>query len=269
MPASNYETSVTKISSPSERQYPLGAELGVSAQRESGYPNAAAPRPGAPASPEESQSYRVTLSEEALRKMGLLKDQAPGAKTDNADKNKSTGAENAPANTAEEQHLEYLKQRDREVRAHEQAHIIAGGGLVRGGASFGYAAGPDGKLYAVSGEVSIDTSAVPDDPAATARKMSQVVKAALAPAQPSGQDRAVASSASKIEMQAQNEVTRQNLEARKGSAGDGKTGAANQSEDKKPAEPGKPAKSSPAPAAGQALASPPSPLVSKYINVQA
>jgi hypothetical protein len=110
------------------------------------------------------------------------------------------------------QALESLRQRDREVRAHEQAHVAAGGNLVRGAASFGYKAGPDGKLYAVSGEVSIDTSPVDGDPRATLRKMDQVRKAALAPAQPSGQDRAVASAAAGAQVNAQHELTQQQME---------------------------------------------------------
>ena len=51
-----------------------------------------------------------------------------------------------------------LKQRDREVRAHEQAHMAAGAGIVKGGASFTFQRGPDGQMYAVGGEIKIDTS---------------------------------------------------------------------------------------------------------------
>lgn len=88
-----------------------------------------------------------------------------------------------------------LEKRDREVRAHEAAHISAGGGVVRGGATYSYQAGPDGKRYAVGGEVGIDASAVKDNPEATIQKMQVVRSAALAPADPSGQDHAVASAA--------------------------------------------------------------------------
>jgi hypothetical protein len=64
-------------------------------------------------------------------------------------------------------------------------------------------------LYAVSGEVSIDSSPVKGDPKATVRKMEQVVRAALAPAQPSGQDRAVAAAALNAEVEAQRQVVGQ------------------------------------------------------------
>lgn len=104
----------------------------------------------------------------------------------------------------EKQQLNDLKQRDTEVKAHEQAHMASGGGLVQGGATYEYQAGPDGKMYAVGGEVSIDLS--PErTPEATIRKMQQVRRAALAPSQPSGQDRAVAAQASQIEAQARME----------------------------------------------------------------
>lgn len=109
----------------------------------------------------------------------------------------------APAQSPEErQVLQQLQARDREVRAHELAHVAAGAGLVRSGASFAYQRGPDGRFYAVGGEVSIDTSAVPGDPVATARKAEQIMRAALAPAQPSGQDRAVAAQAANMAMEA-------------------------------------------------------------------
>ena len=100
-----------------------------------------------------------------------------------------------------------LKKRDREVKAHEAAHMAAGGGYVRGGASYSYQAGPDGKRYAVGGEVSIDTSPE-DDPNATIRKMQTVRSAALAPANPSGQDRSVAAAASAMEAKARQELHR-------------------------------------------------------------
>ena len=44
---------------------------------------------------------------------------------------------------------------DREERQHEQAHLSAAGGHARGGPSYQYETGPDGKRYAVGGEVSI------------------------------------------------------------------------------------------------------------------
>lgn len=95
---------------------------------------------------------------------------------------------------ADQQAIQELKLRDDEVRAHEQAHASVGGGYA-GSPKYQYETGPNGQKYAVSGEVSIDVSkaATPQD---TIKKMQTVRAAALAPAEPSGQDRKVAAEAS-------------------------------------------------------------------------
>jgi hypothetical protein len=102
--------------------------------------------------------------------------------------------------------LEQLKKADREVRSHEMAHVAVGGRYVTSGARLEYRRGPDGRNYAVAGEVSIDTSPVPGDPRATAEKMRAVQRAALAPASPSAQDRRVASRAASEAAQATAEL---------------------------------------------------------------
>lgn len=94
-----------------------------------------------------------------------------------------------------------LKQRDAEVRAHEAAHMSAGAGVVQGGAKYQYTTGPDGRRYITGGEVGIDV-APESDPRATIQKMQQVRQAALAPANPSPTDRAVAAQAAQQEAQA-------------------------------------------------------------------
>jgi hypothetical protein len=99
-----------------------------------------------------------------------------------------------------------LKKRDAEVRQHEQAHASAGGQFA-GSPSFSYERGPDGRSYAVGGEVPIDISPVANDPQATVRKMETVQRAALAPADPSRQDRAIAARAASQKLQAQAEVS--------------------------------------------------------------
>ena len=145
-----------------------------------------------------------------------------------------------------------LRQTDRQVRAHEQAHLAAAGGLARG-VSFTYVTGPDGQRYAVGGEVRhcavleriaprdtslscptnttgmfagplgrstftppkssfIDTSPVGGDPEATIRKAQQVRAAANAPANPSSQDRQVAAQAGQMEQAARVELAQQERE---------------------------------------------------------
>jgi len=115
-------------------------------------------------------------------------------------------ASNAQAlDSAQLEQLADLKARDREVRAHEAAHQAVGGQYA-GAISYVYERGPDGAQYAVGGEVSIDTAPVEGDPQATIEKMRTVRAAALAPAEPSPQDRAVAAQAMQLMLQAQSEL---------------------------------------------------------------
>jgi len=104
------------------------------------------------------------------------------------------------------QQLQKLKSRDRVVRAHESAHIAAGSGIVRGGANFSFQRGPDGVQYAIGGEVRIDASKVSGDPQATLDKAERIQAAALAPAQPSTQDRNVAAKAAQMAIEARAEI---------------------------------------------------------------
>ena len=113
-----------------------------------------------------------------------------------------------------DQELETIRElaaRDREVRAHEQAHQAVGGQYA-GGMSLTFERGPDGKRYAVAGEVPIDISPVPGNPEATLAKAEQVRRAALAPAEPSAQDRSVAVAAMQLKMEAQIEVRQERRE---------------------------------------------------------
>lgn len=126
--------------------------------------------------------------------------------TQSTQKQQTTNTGEKVLTEEEQKQVEELKARDTEVRAHEQAHIAAGGSYVRGGARYDYQTGPDGKKYAVGGEVSIDTSAVEGDPQATINKAQVILKAALAPAEPSGQDKAVASQARQMMASARKEL---------------------------------------------------------------
>ncbi|MCL2744508.1 MAG: hypothetical protein FWE67_11720 [Planctomycetaceae bacterium] len=109
----------------------------------------------------------------------------------------------------EKQQIAELKARDAEVRIHEGRHVAVGGPYVTGGPSYTYQTGPDGKKYAVGGEVGIDVSPVKDDPEATIQKMQTVAAAALAPAEPSGQDYKIAAAARQAEAQARAELNSQ------------------------------------------------------------
>ncbi|KZD05847.1 hypothetical protein AUP43_02750 [Oceanibaculum pacificum] len=128
--------------------------------------------------------------------------------------------ESALGLTEEEQQIvDELKKRDREVRAHEQAHAAVGGAYA-GSPVYEYESGPDGNRYAVGGSVSIDVSPVPGDPEATIQKMEIVKRAALAPGEPSPQDRAVAAAADQARLQAQAEKQQQDREEAQGLGGE-------------------------------------------------
>lgn len=100
-----------------------------------------------------------------------------------------------------------LATRDSEVKAHEAAHQAAGGGMT-GAVSYTYQQGPDGKMYAIGGEVSISmpTGSTPEETIKNAR---QIAASAMAAGNPSPQDFAVASSARMIQMQAQQQKTKE------------------------------------------------------------
>ncbi|MBN1346171.1 MAG: hypothetical protein JXQ73_26015 [Phycisphaerae bacterium] len=119
--------------------------------------------------------------------------------------------------------IQELRDRDASVRQHEQAHKAAAGAYSRGAPSYSYEQGPDGKRYAVEGEVQIDLSEVPGDPQATITKMQQVRRAALAPADPSSQDRQVAAKAASIEQQARAEMAQQRADEAQNPDGDSQT----------------------------------------------
>ena len=104
----------------------------------------------------------------------------------------------------EKKMVEELKERDREVRRHEQAHLAAAGRYAKG-VSFTSQIGPDGSAYAIGGEVSIDMSEIQGNPDATIAKAQAIRRAASAPAHPSSQDRLVAAAATRMEAKARME----------------------------------------------------------------
>ncbi|NKB48363.1 MAG: hypothetical protein GKS02_03250 [Alphaproteobacteria bacterium] len=126
-----------------------------------------------------------------------------------------------PSNLTEEeqQQVEALKERDQEVRAHEQAHARAGGPYASA-PSYEFERGPDGKMYAVSGEVQIDTAPIDGDAAATIAKMEVVIRAALAPQEPSSQDTRVAAEARAAKAEAQAELREEKQEEAREVSGD-------------------------------------------------
>ncbi|UTY58876.1 putative metalloprotease CJM1_0395 family protein [Massilia sp. erpn] len=104
--------------------------------------------------------------------------------------------------------IDKLKARDQQVRQHEMAHLSAAGGLATSGPTYTYQRGPDGINYAIGGEVNIDTSPG-RTPQETLERARTIQAAALAPADPSGPDRAIAARAQQMAQQASQELAAQ------------------------------------------------------------
>jgi hypothetical protein len=119
----------------------------------------------------------------------------------------------AQLDSREQQVVAQLKAIDQKVRSHEMAHLVAAGPYARGAPSYSYVKGPNGVNYAVGGEVPIDVSPEPGDPDATIRKAEVVRAAAMAPADPSGQDQRVAAAATQLEAEARQELSEKQAES--------------------------------------------------------
>ena len=118
-----------------------------------------------------------------------------------------------PALTTQERaQVRALERQDQQIRAHEHAHLRASGGHAAGPPSYKMQVGPDGRRYAVGGHVRIDATPVQGNPEATITKMQDVRRAALAPANPSAQDRRVASEAARYEQEARAQMAAQRAE---------------------------------------------------------
>ncbi|WP_417070150.1 putative metalloprotease CJM1_0395 family protein [Niveibacterium terrae] len=147
-------------------------------------------------------------------------DAAKSANTSAAEKKPAAAKAASGEFSADElREITTLKNTDSKVRSHEAAHMAAAGGLSHSGASYEYTTGPDGKRYAVGGEVSIDTSSG-RTPEETLRKAEQIRGAALAPADPSGQDLQVAAQAAQMAMRARAEIAAESFAQAKAKSAD-------------------------------------------------
>jgi hypothetical protein len=148
----------------------------------------------------EKYQDKVTLSAD-----GLAQSRPEAADSGSPEQ---TGRQQSPAlelTTAEEKMVRQLRERDREVKNHEMAHLANAGQYARGGPTYSYQQGPDGRRYAVGGEVPIDLSQE-KTPEQTLQKMRAVRRAALAPTEPSAADRSIAATAAALESQARHEL---------------------------------------------------------------
>lgn len=156
----------------------------------------------------ERQSTRTSTPEQAAeaeaRLAGDTREGSPG-RDEQGSEEQDLEEQQKQQQLIDQAVIDRLASRDREVRAHEQAHSSVGGQLA-GSARFQYERGPDGVSYAVGGEVSISTGGVANDPEATLANARTVQQAALAPADPSPQDRRVAADAAQLQRQAIDEI---------------------------------------------------------------
>ena len=157
---------------------------------------------------------------EAARQAALeqLQDTEDAGRSD-ADQQDAAEASAADERRAQQEIAE-LARRDREVRAHQQAYSAAGG-IAQGVTHYTYEMGPDGRLYAVEGEAHMDVSEIPGDPQATLARAEQIRRTALAPADPSPQDRAVAAKAAAVAARAREEIRNEQQERREETGGNG------------------------------------------------
>ena len=184
--------------------FPLGEGSGQKADLSPGLPLGEATAFDEDRKADSGNISALSPSEEQARSDSQAEKETDASKDSSAPSDSDT---NASGLTREELSLvNKLEKIDSEVRAHEMAHIAAGGQYITSGATFSYTRGPDGKNYATGGEVGIDTSAEPGDPQATLQKMRQVRAAALAPAEPSSQDMRVAAKAASQAAKAISEI---------------------------------------------------------------
>lgn len=155
-----------------------------------------------------SALFRVNLREPSWSRPASTEG-APGLGAGGGDAVATDASDGSRAlNSEQRREVEALEARDREVRTHEQAHIAASGELATAGPFYEYDTGPDGRRYVVDGEVSIRAPRK-TDPEETIRVQEQLIRAALAPAQPSAQDRRVAAGARQKIARAQAELGRE------------------------------------------------------------
>jgi len=143
----------------------------------------------------------VTLSAAALERS----ERASASEEEHSSDEAASEASKTELSDEEHGEVDELEARDAEVRRHEMAHAAAGGQYA-GSPNYEFETGPDGRRYAVGGHVNIDVGEVPGEPEKTIEKMRVVRAAALAPSEPSGQDRRVAAEASKKEAAARAEL---------------------------------------------------------------
>ena len=133
------------------------------------------------------------------------------AELQNGKQNSSKPQNDEELSEDDQKKVEELKARDAEVVAHEQAHKAVAGALSPGPIHYEYTQGPDKVNYRTGGHVNITTSKA-KTPEETLSRAETIQRAALAPAEPSSQDRAVAAEAAQMAAEARQEIAKERIE---------------------------------------------------------
>lgn len=140
-------------------------------------------------------SYSSEVYEKLAQKYAQLDKINKEEKTPSFEKTDAITSSNIPKNYDEEEYkrvLEKFKQRDSEIKTHEQTH--ASSAHTTAPIAYNYDVGPDGKLYAAGGHVRLDTS-VPKNEEEASFKLDQIKKAASSSSDLSSADAQIARTA--------------------------------------------------------------------------
>ena len=133
-------------------------------------PEAASPPVVGPAAPAEADNSPSSLNQNG----------EPTDPASKAEDERQKSSDPSELSSAEEQQVQELQNRDREVRAHEMAHKSAAGQYAAGGPFYEYQRGPDNQQYAVGGHVNIETGKE-KTPEETLQKAQVIRRAASGP----------------------------------------------------------------------------------------
>ena len=161
----------------------------------------------------QAELANATISEQQQDETGGEQQHQQQSDSQENTSEQTTTIQNNPQKLTEEELavVNELKKRDQEVRMHEKVHAATGGSFT-GQPVYSFETGPDGRKYAVDGEVSVDMSPIEGDPKATIAKMRKVYSAALAPVEPSIEDKKIANEASRIIAEAQSQLFKESID---------------------------------------------------------
>lgn len=159
-------------------------------------------------------SLVTSLTQSRLTTQGQASDASGQSPTQSRETKSKSAATARELSQAQQREIDRLKETDRLVREHADAHLVAGQGVVLSGPRYSYTYGPDGRQYASGGDVTFDTSRE-QKPEANIDKGQRLQTAALAPAQPTPEDFQVAAVGKDLETSGRQDLaSRQAEEAR-------------------------------------------------------